>query len=42
MSYDMSYRNAEALRKARWILNHPYDYTNAEIKRAKAIVKRLG
>lgn len=37
----MSYRNAESLRKAKWILNHPYDYTKAEIRRAQEVVRRL-
>lgn len=36
-----TYRDAEALRKAQWIVKHPMDYTDAEIKRAGATMRRL-
>jgi hypothetical protein len=33
----MNYRDSERLRKAKWIVNHPYDYTDAEIRKAQKV-----
>lgn len=36
-----SYRQAERLRQASWIVNHSYDYADREIAGAKEIVRNV-
>lgn len=37
----MNYRDAERLRKARWVMKVKHQYSDAEIRRARLIIREL-
>lgn len=41
MTEPLTYRETERLRQATWIVKHPMDYTDREIKRAGVLMRRL-
>jgi hypothetical protein len=41
-SKPLTYREAERLLQAQWILDYPYDYTDREIRRAREIQSAHG